>query len=44
MNECSKLVQKVTSTGPIAAWLVSGIGLCAVLVGVATVQVLRRRA
>jgi len=30
--------------GPIAAWLVSGIGLCAVLVGFATFQVLRRRA
>jgi hypothetical protein len=30
--------------GPIAAWLVSGIGLSAVLAGFATVQFLRRRA
>jgi hypothetical protein len=30
--------------GPVAAWLVSGIGLSVVLVGFATVQFLRRRA
>jgi hypothetical protein len=30
--------------GPVVAWLVSGIGLCALLVGFAAVQVARRRA
>jgi hypothetical protein len=30
--------------GPVAAWLVSGIGLSVVLLGFATVQFLRRRA
>jgi hypothetical protein len=30
--------------GPVAAWLVSGIGICAVLVGFAGVQVVKRRA
>ena len=30
--------------GPVAAWLVSGIGLCAALAGFAAIQAMRRRA